>query len=906
MPDAIATALRIAERRTDRNPSDAQKASGNYAKGKMPWHGLSIAIETVKGATRSGMGKNGKRWSVKQPASYGYVLGSEAKDGDHVDVYLGSDHASQKVFVIDQVDADTGKYDEAKAMLSYPSKEAALSDYRKAFSDGRAKERIGGVTEMNIDKFKTWVKSSETKKPMSHGRKTFAAGGRVTAMPMRGFADRGGADWDGSADFADMSGPSTGDLVNSVPRRLAERAMRRSTLKQLSGVDLTPQELSDLAAHGRWTNEVGEPGARNAIAELSGVNSVRRGVDDIGSAWDDGDWLHGLSGGAQIATGLLPYGAMTKGLGPAIGSLYSSPVKAGAVGGALALPTAVSDRAQAQQAKAEAQIVGELQSMSAAQLREHQRMLGIAPDGRIGHETIRATIAHVRAKEAADSPERELRRLGAEGDNAAKIEAAKIKAQAEADALRMREELKLKDERKASDAKAPLRELFSDYMWGLPIVSAVAGGMMGSKIKGKHTSAHEKELQSLSDRTRAALDVGDRPLANALQGRVDALLASGPGGALKSVGSGAVTGGLLGIAPEEIDLARGVPGAWDRATNIPEMAKRFGVGALFGAGPAFEGAIRKGAGSKDAVAGIPNYSAEVGVNPTKSVAARMKHIEDQMKLDRASIRADARTSEAKSVADAARRDAELTRLEAVEARRRSGELVAGSGPGQSQTQRQLPSSELSGNPLLAPTTPAPKMIPGTDTPLAPGWNLNVNNVPYNVHTGHPVPKRHYTAKPDKKQSKDAKKSTEDDAGKAHGGGVGHALGLARKYAAGGRVLTGAIVGKTGGREDALPVDVPEGAFVVPADVVAALGSGNTLAGMHKLEKTFGKSNRPARSSGGAVPIRISDGEFVVAPEHVANLGQGDMNAGHRTLDALVMKLRNQNIKALASLPPPSK
>ena len=120
MSDAIATALRIAERKTDRNPSDAQKESGNYAKGKMPWHGLSIAIETVKGATRSGMGKNGKRWSVKQPASYGYVLGSEAKDGDHVDVYLGPDHASQKVFVIDQIDADTGKYDEAKAMLSYP------------------------------------------------------------------------------------------------------------------------------------------------------------------------------------------------------------------------------------------------------------------------------------------------------------------------------------------------------------------------------------------------------------------------------------------------------------------------------------------------------------------------------------------------------------------------------------------------------------------------------------------------------------------------------------------------------------------------------------------------------------------------------------------------------------------
>lgn len=179
----IAADLRKAERRVDRDPTDAQKSSGNYTKGHLKAHGLDITIENPKGSERSGIGGDGKRWSVKMPASYGYVKGTEGHDGDHVDVYLGPDHASQKVYVVDQIDADTGSFDEHKVMLSFKSKSDALDTYKRAFSDGKGADRIGSVTEMSVADFRNWLKSGNTKEPM---RKGYAGGGGVGrwAVPM--------------------------------------------------------------------------------------------------------------------------------------------------------------------------------------------------------------------------------------------------------------------------------------------------------------------------------------------------------------------------------------------------------------------------------------------------------------------------------------------------------------------------------------------------------------------------------------------------------------------------------------------------------------------------------------------------------------------------------------------------
>jgi len=77
----IAKALAIASRKTDRNPSEAQKKSGNYAKGKVTLHGLDISIENPKGSVRRGVDPNGKSWEVKMPAHYGYITRVRSRDG---------------------------------------------------------------------------------------------------------------------------------------------------------------------------------------------------------------------------------------------------------------------------------------------------------------------------------------------------------------------------------------------------------------------------------------------------------------------------------------------------------------------------------------------------------------------------------------------------------------------------------------------------------------------------------------------------------------------------------------------------------------------------------------------------------------------------------------------------------
>lgn len=144
-------------------PTEAQKLAGNYKKDKVNLHGLPISIETKKGEVRSGKDKYGIEWKVKMPVSYGYIRGTEAKDGDHVDCFLGSNPKSLRVYVIDQK-KDDGSYDEAKCMLGFKDRETAIKAYRDSFSD--KKNRIMHVRKMLMPEFKYWIKNGNTKKPI--------------------------------------------------------------------------------------------------------------------------------------------------------------------------------------------------------------------------------------------------------------------------------------------------------------------------------------------------------------------------------------------------------------------------------------------------------------------------------------------------------------------------------------------------------------------------------------------------------------------------------------------------------------------------------------------------------------------------------------------------------------------
>lgn len=163
-------------------PSDKQKEAGNYLKGHVKVHGMHVSIENPKGSERKGRGRDGKEWKVKMPVHYGYIRNTEGADGDHVDVSLGDHHDAEHVHVIDQIDPDSRKFDEHKAMLGFQHAGDAVRAYRSSFSDGRGHERIGSITPMHVDKFKEWVGTRHAKKPLGdHFRK----GGKVKSIISR-------------------------------------------------------------------------------------------------------------------------------------------------------------------------------------------------------------------------------------------------------------------------------------------------------------------------------------------------------------------------------------------------------------------------------------------------------------------------------------------------------------------------------------------------------------------------------------------------------------------------------------------------------------------------------------------------------------------------------------------------
>jgi len=120
---------------------------------------------------------------------------------------------------------------------------------------------------------------------------------------------------------------------------------------------------------------------------------------------------------------------------------------------------------------------------------------------------------------------------------------------------------------------------------------------------------------------------------------------------------------------------------------------------------------------------------------------------------------------------------------------------------------------------------------------------------------------------------------------------------------------GPLISTDPGRTDTLPIDVHDGSYVIPADVVSALGENNTLAGMRRLNKIWGKPAEQGRPSGvllKKVPIVAAGGEYVLHPDQVMKIGKGDMKRGHEILDEFVKAVRGKHISTLQKLPGPSK
>ena len=137
----------------------------------------------------------------------------------------------------------------------------------------------------------------------------------------------------------------------------------------------------------------------------------------------------------------------------------------------------------------------------------------------------------------------------------------------------------------------------------------------------------------------------------------------------------------------------------------------------------------------------------------------------------------------------------------------------------------------------------------------------------------------------------------------------HAFGgIPAGYAQGGEIIqhhVGPIHSPVAGRTDHLPMHVPSGAYVIPADIISAMGEGNTMAGFKVANDIFGEQPT-GRSDGEAVPIVAAGGEYVIHPEKVAELAKGDLDHGHRILDSFVKKMRAKTVATLKALPGPKR
>jgi hypothetical protein len=150
-----------------------------------------------------------------------------------------------------------------------------------------------------------------------------------------------------------------------------------------------------------------------------------------------------------------------------------------------------------------------------------------------------------------------------------------------------------------------------------------------------------------------------------------------------------------------------------------------------------------------------------------------------------------------------------------------------------------------------------------------------------------------------------------------------------------KLHSGPIHSVVAGRTDHLPMHVPTGAYVLPADIVSSHGEGNTINGFKNLESVFGfmggspyhQGSMPFGQGsgmyGGAgeyhkahggevpehdtpVPIVAAGGEYVIHPHAVRRIGGGDMDHGHKVLDEFVLKSRKKTVKTLNKLPGPKK
>jgi phage-related protein (TIGR01555 family) len=130
---------------------------------KMKMNGLVLAIENARGSVRRGSNLDGTNWEAKMRHHYGFIKGVIGADGDELDCFVGPNLQSDKVFVVNQNDTNTGEFDEHKCMLGFDDGDSAKEGYMASFNPGWS--GFDSIHELSMQDFKNWMRDGNCTLP---------------------------------------------------------------------------------------------------------------------------------------------------------------------------------------------------------------------------------------------------------------------------------------------------------------------------------------------------------------------------------------------------------------------------------------------------------------------------------------------------------------------------------------------------------------------------------------------------------------------------------------------------------------------------------------------------------------------------------------------------------------------
>ncbi|MHB1266984.1 MAG: DUF6582 domain-containing protein [Acidithiobacillus ferriphilus] len=130
-------------------------------KGHINFQGLDIRVQNPSGTLRSGISPSGQPWETSMEADYGYIAGTEGKDGEDVDVFVGPDKDAQSAYIITIMKPPSFEnIDEQKVMLGYNTGAEAKRAFMRHYDSPKF---FGSMTAMTMTDFKKKVKESDGK-----------------------------------------------------------------------------------------------------------------------------------------------------------------------------------------------------------------------------------------------------------------------------------------------------------------------------------------------------------------------------------------------------------------------------------------------------------------------------------------------------------------------------------------------------------------------------------------------------------------------------------------------------------------------------------------------------------------------------------------------------------------------